>query len=241
MKRRLGLAAALTASVLLMAGCAAESSPGPATPASTPEPQQTAQGEYELEAAWLDDGRMFALVTWGSSGCVPSVESAEAQGQTVTVTFVEEDSDRACTADYAPRATLVDLPEGVDPTEEIEIVLIDPVLGDRSVSTDLDGEDDLGSRGGESTDYAPSAGWFDDRGLVLLTWGSSSCVPRVAQIEETEDAATVTFTAEDGACTRDMAPRATVLMFEDDHDDDDFVLTLTGGEFDGVEVRPIDN
>ena len=128
------------------------------------------------------------------------------------------------------------MPEGVDPTEDVEVVLN---LGDRTMRTELDGDDDLAGPGG-STEYAPSAGWADDELLVLLTWGSSTCVPVVQDIEESSDAATVTFAEETGGCSRDMAPRLTLLGFSETvEDDDDFVLTLNGGEFDNVQVRPI--
>ena len=221
MKTRLSVAAALAASVLLVAGCAAESAPEPAAPSSTPEPSAVAEtppvsDDADFEAAWLDDGRFFAVVTWGSSTCVPVVDTAEAEGQTVTVTFVEEDAARPCTADYAPRASIAPLPEGVDPTEDVQVIA---TLGEATMRTELDGDDDLRGAAGSSTEFAPSAGWFDEHQLVLLTWGSSSCPPVVSEITEASDAATVTFA--------------------DDHDDD-FVLTLTGGGFDNVQVRPID-
>ena len=105
MKTRLGFAAALAASALLLAGCVAGQDPAPA-PVSTPEPsapvaspEQPVASDDDFEAAWLDDGRFFAVVTWGSSTCVPMVDTATADGQTVTVTFLEEDETRPCTAD----------------------------------------------------------------------------------------------------------------------------------------------
>lgn len=242
MKTRFGGAALLAAAALVLTGCTSDA--GPATPVSTPEPSApavspeppAASDDAELEAAWLDEGRFFAVVTWGSSTCVPVVETTTAEGQTVTVTFAEEDATRPCTADYAPRASIAPLPEGVDPTEDVEVVV---TLGDTTLRTELDGDDDL-TASGEPTQYAPSAGWFDDRQLVLLTWGSSSCPPVVESIEESSDSATITFAAETGACTRDMVPSSTVLGFSETvDDDDDFVVTLQGAGFDGVELRPI--
>src|SRR5690606_29565730 len=88
---------------------------------------------------------------------------------------------------------------------------------------------------GDATDYLPSAGWFDDEGIVLLTWGSSTCPPVVENVDVQDAGATVTFATEDGACTMDMVPRATLLgMTGDVDDDEDFVLTLVGGNLDGT-------
>ena len=53
-----------------------------------------------------------------------------------------------------------------------------------------------------------AAAWLDaGRMIGLVTWGSSSCRPQVAGIEETADGITVNFTPHDGMCTMDMAPR----------------------------------
>ena len=48
---------------------------------------------------------------------------------------------------------------------------------------DVDADPDATATPGSSTEYQPSAGWFDDGGLVLLTWGSSSCAPVVESVE----------------------------------------------------------
>ncbi len=235
----MGFAAALAASALLIAGCAA----GPGSdPSSTAEPPPVEQpdAEYELGAAWLDDGRMFAVVTWGSSTCVPVVETVEADGQRVTVTFAEDEEVRACTMDYVPRASVAGLPEGVDPTEDVHITLVDPIAPDATPSIELDGNDDLGGRGGQPTDYEPSAGWFGDNGVVLLTWGSSSCPPVIEDIASGDDGPVITIKDETGACTADMAPRLTIVGF-DGSPDDDTVLTLNGGGFDGARVPVLEN
>ena len=233
-------AVAVLAAALLMAGCT--SSPGATSPTSSSAPQESGTpapttGD-EVEAAWLDDGRMFAIVTQGSSTCIPAVETVTADGQTVTVALaVTEGEDAACTADFAPRASVGALPEGVDPTEDVEFVV---TLDGRTDDVDLDGDAALTGVPGSPTEYAPSAGWLDDGSLVLLTWGSSSCAPVVEAVEGSGATGTVTFTtAEDQVCTMDMAPRATLIAFGDDQvDDDDFQLTLVGANLDAtVAVR----
>lgn len=233
-------ASAALAAALLIVGCS--SSPGSETPTSSPEPDGSGStvpvdGDG-MEAAWLDDGRLFALVSWGSSTCVPIVDEVSADGQKVTVSLVDAPADDEqevpCTADLAPRASIGGLPEGVDPTKDVEFVV---TLGELTEDVELDGNAALTGVPGESTDYAPSAGWFDDEGIVLLTWGSSSCAPVVDDIEVQDGGATVTFATVEGACTMDMVPRATLLGVGDHDDDAPFTLTLVGDNLDGtVEV-----
>ena len=73
-----------------------------------------------------------------------------------------------------PRVTLVEVPEGVDPSRGSRD------HGDRRRTTPAapTSRASRGSTGGGMTDYLPSAGWTDTDGqFVLLTWGSSSCAP----------------------------------------------------------------
>lgn len=231
------------AAVLLIAGCTigpgATGSQATSNPSSGPG--QSTDDSDDVEGTLLDDGRMFAVVTWGSSTCVPQVDTVSAEGQTVSVTLVEPESEgdgeKACTADLASRASVGALPEGVDPTKEITLQV---TYGDVVDDVDLDGDPAFTGTPGSSTEYMPTAGWFDDGSLVLLTWGSSSCAPVVENLEGSGASGTATFaTDDDQVCTMDMAPRATILEFgEDAVDDDAFTLTLVGGGLDGtVEVR----
>jgi hypothetical protein len=231
-RRLLALPAVLLLAAGALAGCA--SNPA-AAPSATPT---TSDGtEVEIDAAWLDDGRIIGLVTTGSSTCVPAADEAtlEADGS-LAVTLVEPDADTACTRDLVPRVTLVEVPEGVDPSQDLAIT----VTGDGySGSTDLEGVDGL--VGGGMTDYLPSAGWTDTDGqFVLLTWGSSSCVPVISDVVASGPAeVTVTFEtpAADQVCTMDMAPRATVAFVEGLEEDGDVSLVLAGSpEFDNVRV-----
>lgn len=247
---RLALSAsAALAAAMLIVGCTASPGEQPTSSASPDDGSDSTvsppMGD-DVEAAWLDDGRMFAIVTWGSSTCVPIVEEVSAEGQKVTVALAEAPSgdgaegdgseedgaEKACTADLAPRASIGAVPEGVDPTQDVEFIV---TSGDVTDDVDLDGNEALTGVPGDSTEYAPSAGWFDDDGIVLLTWGSSGCPPIVENVEEQGTGATVTFKTEDRVCTMDMAPRATVIGLSDnDDDDDDFTLTLVGDNLDGT-------
>lgn len=228
----------LVAAALLVAGCT--TGPGSETPTSSPAPSAgNVDDQNDVEGALLDGGRMFAVITWGSSSCVPQVDQVSAKGQTVTVSLVDPDgADKVCTADFSPRASVGALPEGVDPTADITLNV---TYGDIADDVDLDGDPAATGTPGTSTEYLPSAGWFDDGGLVLLTWGSSSCPPVVESLEGSGNAGTATFVTDaNQVCTMDMAPRATMLDFGDDtvEDDGTFTLTLVGGGLDGtVEVR----
>ena len=222
----------LVAPALAVVGCASGTTPaGPSSPAQAPTPPATtpAASEMQADAAWLDDGRLLGLVTWGSSSCVPITEAATASGQEIAVTLTDPEG-QPCTKDLAPRASLVGLPEGVSPREDVTVVLT--YLGE-TVRFQVDSDDDLTGVPGEPTDYAPSAGWFDDeKGIVLLTWGSSSCQPIVEDIDEADDAITVTFKANEGACTMDMGPRLTVLGVSGEGDDQ--ALVLVGDNLDAT-------
>jgi hypothetical protein len=215
-----------------IAGCASSPSAAPSAAPTTGDGT-----EVEIDAAWLDDGRIIGLVTTGSSTCIPAADEAtlDADGS-LAVTLVEPDADTACTRDLVPRVTLVEVPEGVDPSMDLAIT----VSGDGySGSTDLEGVEGLA--GGGMTDYLPSAGWTDTDGqFVLLTWGSSSCVPVVSDVAASGPAeVTVTFETPpaDQVCTMDMAPRATVAFVEGLEEDGDVSLVLAGSpEFDNVRV-----
>lgn len=81
-----------------------------------------AVAEYTPSAGWVDEG-LVALVTWGSSGCVPEVESVRASAaDAVTVTFVTPPADQVCTMDLAPRIALVTV-DGVDDDAPVALTL----------------------------------------------------------------------------------------------------------------------
>ncbi|NYE18765.1 hypothetical protein [Microbacterium immunditiarum] len=238
--RRVTLASAALLFAALLGGCA--TNPGTATPTpvddSTVEsPDDGSGSDADVKAAWLDGGRMVGIVTQGSSTCVPVADDVELADGVLTVTLVVPgDRAKPCTRDLVPRVTLVGLPEPVDPSEDLRIV----VNGDGfEEDTDLDGVDLPTPEG--PTDYLPTAGWTDDDGqFVILSWGSSSCVPVIEDVAATGEAeVTVTFQEPpaDQVCTMDIAPRGTVALVEGLDDDSDVELVLTGGaEFDNIRI-----
>ncbi len=239
MSRRLPALTAAAGAVLLLAG--ALSACATVTPGSSPEPpddQTTAPVtpiDADFELAWLDGGRAIGVVTMGSSTCVPFAEAATLTAAgTVEIAMTEPPSDQACTRDLVPRVSFAALPEGIDPRQELEVVLTGDYRGDESI-------DGLEGAIPEPAEYEPSAGWADDGVIVLLSWGSSSCAPIVENVEVTgANEATVTFTdpPADQVCTADMAPRATVVALGEDalSDDADAQLVLAGDTFDNVTV-----
>ncbi|MDQ0726764.1 hypothetical protein QFZ21_001764 [Microbacterium sp. W4I20] len=222
------------AAVALLAGCT--TTPGAETPTSSAAPSsapEDADDRNDVEGVLLDNGRMFAVITSGSSTCVPQVDQVSADGQTVTVTLVDVPGDAACTKDLVPRASLGALPEGVDPKSDITLQV---TYGDVNDDVDIDGDPAATGESGLETGMSTAA-WFDDGGLVLLTWGSSSCVPVVESLEGAGNAGTATFVTDDQQiCTMDMGPRGTILDFGEDAVDDDgpFTLTLVGDGLDGT-------
>lgn len=222
MKRRILASVVLgSAAALSLTGCLSGS--------DAPAGQET-----DVEAAWLDDGRIIAVVTSGSSTCVPTAESAEINSDgALAVELVEPDADTACTRDLVPRATLVTVPNGVDPSQDLEIRVTSEAgyYGDVTLA----GASGLAGPGGE-TDYEPTAGWTQQQGqFVILTWGSSGCVPVVESSEVTGEAeVTVTFQdpPADQVCTADMAPRTNFAFADGLSGVEDVQLVLTGDSFD---------
>lgn len=245
-RRSLSLAAGfglalLTAGVLT--ACASAGGPGSGTSTTSPSASATADGgagvETELEVAWLDNGRMIGLVTQGSSTCVPTAGDVAFADGVLEVELVDPPEDTACTRDLVPRVTVVAVPEGVDPTQDLEVRLTGAYTGD----ADLGGVDGLDPSG--ETDYLPSAGWTDEDGqFIVLSWGSSTCVPAVESVTAAGTEVTVTFATPpaDQVCTMDMAPRGTLVQVDGSLDDDSEVFAiLTGGEFDNVRIPILDN
>ena len=229
---RLALSAlAIAGAALLAAGCTATpGSPAPTSKddggaSSTATPPGGDVDVNEVEAAWLDGGRAIAVVTWGSSTCVPIVDAVSADGQTISVSLANGE-EKACTDDLVPRAAFVGVPEGVDVTQEVQLSV---AYGARTKGVDLDG---LAEAPQEAGEQKPSAGWFEDGGIVLLTWGSSSCPPIIDDVEQSDAGATVTFKTTDRVCTMDLAPRLTTIMLPREHEGGAFELALVGDNLD---------
>lgn len=212
----------LVAFALAFTGCAT-TTPGGA-PAGD-QPGGVAGAEIDVDAAWLAGGSMIALVTWGSStpSCAPMLDDATVEDGVLVVSLQENpEAVKGCDGDAPALATLVGLPDGVDPAQELEIRVTYGV--DSWGETDLDAYD-----GRDVAEYTPSAGVVDDDLIAVLTWGSSSCAPVVASAEFDGEATLVEFEtpASDQVCTMDMAPRVT--MVSGFNVGEAAEVTLTGG------------
>jgi hypothetical protein len=88
-------------------------------------PDLAAGGEtdYLPSAGWTDVDGQFVILSWGSSGCPPVIESTEVTSDTeVTVTFATPPADQVCTMDMAPRG-LVTAVNGLE-DEDAEVFAI---------------------------------------------------------------------------------------------------------------------
>ncbi|WP_375386735.1 hypothetical protein [uncultured Microbacterium sp.] len=230
-RRVLTVTLAVGLAALGLAGCA--SSNAGASPTLSVD---STAAPAELGSAWLDEGRAVGIVTSGSSSCVPYAGEPTYDAKTSTLTVELTDPDgTACTRDYVPRASLVSLPAGVDPAQDLSIV----VTGTYAGETSLVGDPELTAAPGGMTEYLPSAGWYSSTGFLILSWGSSSCAPQLESAEATSPkliTATFATPPADQVCTADMAPRVTVAEVADAPTDASVDALLTGGEFDNISV-----
>ena len=240
MIRRLSLA--LAGSLLLagaLAACATSAGTNggagaPASSASSVDDDNTdLDGDLEIDAAWLAGGTMVAVVTWGSSSCVPTATDASLEGGVLRVTLAEVPADTACTRDFVARGTPVTLPEGIDPAGDLEIAV---TWSDATGDTELEGVAGLTT----VEDGLPSAGWTDEDGtFALLTWGSSGCRPVIQDAAVSapgEIAVTFVEPAPDRICTADFAPRVTMVAVSGVSDDTAYEAVLQGDGFAGDRV-----
>lgn len=241
------LTAALGGTLLLiaaLAGCATpDVTPGDAPTATTsPSPDAPAPGtgadtapssEWEVDAAWLNGGATIALVTYGSSTCVPTLVDASADAGVLVVELAGADA-AACTDDLVAQPLAIPVPAGIDTSAELEIQVS---MGEAYADTDLDAY-----TAGPVEEFSPSAGWLDDDAIAILTWGSSTCLPVIENVTVPSEASVVVqFQKPDAqqVCTMDMAPQVTIATLPDDADLDDDTATLTLGGLVDAEPIPI--
>lgn len=212
---RLLLIGSVLAVAALLTGCATNAAaPGDAPESPTPTPTEPSLSDEwtapppSLENAsvvWLDGGNSLGVVTWGSGSrsCYPVVQDLTVANQDITVTLTGPTVNGVCTEDLREQLILVGLPEGVDSkaaatvtlttTEETQKIALAPRPADAA-----------------TTPAGELSATLTPLGVVLITYGSSSCPPVV----DTIDGTTITFRTIDQACTMDYSPRATPLRID---------------------------
>ena len=200
------------------------------TPSPSPSPTLSAPA-----AAWLNDGRLVAVVTPGSADCVPIVGDIVVAAETLVVELTDP-VDESCEGEDALRASLVIPTEALNATRDHEIVLTGDYEGVISLPSHPDAvfPPPFGPFQPE-----PNAGWFSADDFVLLTYGSSSCPPLAgsATITAADEVTVNLVPSSEGQCTLDFSPRLTVVETDGSGlGDGSVTAALNGLGFDGVLV-----
>lgn len=241
MTRTTSLLAAAASLLLLSGALAACATPEDGTGAGAPAPSASADDdlateEAGIEAAWLGGGTMVAILTRGSSTCVPTASDVEYESGVLRVAIADPPADQICTRDYVLRGFPVALPDGIDSADDLEIEVSSSA---ETATVELAGVAGLVPADGLE-DGVPSAGWTGAEGVfAVLTWGSSGCPP-VTQDAAVTAAGEITLTfAEppaDRVCTSDFSPRVTVAEVADAQPGESYELVLQGDSFSATRI-----
>ena len=232
-------AAALAIVALALTGCATNAAqPGgdPTTPV-TAAPSPSGDGELGIDSGftptdvtWFPDGRMFVL-TGDDGGCGSSVGPVTANGQTVTVTMLNNGGpDTICVAmAYQGLTHAIWVPEGVDPTKPVDVHVTHLATGDATLDLAP-----LAEVQKAVDDHSPRGMWLTDTRIALVVWDSPTCVSEIVSATQTgENAATLAFgppEPTDADCAVDHAPQLVTVSTDDWdlHLTSGATLTLTG-------------
>jgi hypothetical protein len=90
-------------------------------PPITPAPSSGGLPSFEPSVAWVNEGRYLGVITYGSSSCPTGPHDiAVVADQVVEIRLGPLFSDRAaCSADLSGHVTVVELPEGITPTQPL--------------------------------------------------------------------------------------------------------------------------
>ncbi|KFD44648.1 hypothetical protein IU11_00410 [Cellulosimicrobium sp. MM] len=89
-------------------------------------PGADAPTEGGTGAAWSAEPGLLLVVTFGSSSCpLLAEDDAAVEGSDVVVSFVDIPADTACTMDYVPATSVVAVPDDVDTSADVSVVLGD--------------------------------------------------------------------------------------------------------------------
>ncbi|MBO9627027.1 MAG: hypothetical protein J7484_11700 [Microbacterium sp.] len=196
--RTLSIAAGALAVLAALAGCATV--PGAAPAGGSPK----IGADKAPRAAWLDPSS-FVISTW-SDGCAPMIDDLVVGDQRIEVSLTTAD-EATCDGEEGPYGTYLGVPAGIDSSKPLTIEV-----------TQYGGEASLielaGLANGEVApadrmpEQKPAAAWIGDGELAVLTWGSSTCLPKSGAVA---DGVITLDEPLDGVCTMDYVPRITFV------------------------------
>ncbi|WP_296198302.1 hypothetical protein [uncultured Microbacterium sp.] len=73
---------------------------------------EAAVDEYSASIGLSSIPGALVLLTWGSSGCPPVLDTVRSTGDELDIAFAPRSADRVCTADLVPRTLIVPVPDG---------------------------------------------------------------------------------------------------------------------------------
>ncbi|AAT89830.1 hypothetical protein ATY41_11260 [Leifsonia xyli subsp. xyli] len=114
----------------LLGGCSTDSSKPVTDYAGEPKgvdaPASSAGGASW--AAWLEQGRQFGIVLYGSSNCPPTVQSIQVTAGNQLQATLAPVSGGVCTQDYVPHTTVFATPARLSKTSGVTIGLSDATV-----------------------------------------------------------------------------------------------------------------
>ena len=80
-------------------------------------------GNTDPTVGWVETGRSFFVMTYGSSSCPDAPTGLSVDGDTLSVTMTSQGGD-VCTADFGPASYSVDLPAELRTQDSIAVRLL---------------------------------------------------------------------------------------------------------------------
>lgn len=121
---------AVAAAVVLLAGCSSTQikpvSDYAGEPRGVEAPASSAGGASW--ATWMQSGKQFGIVLYGSSTCPPTVESVKVVASNQLEATLAPAPGGVCTHDLVPHTTIFATPGGVTTTSDVTVKLPDTTL-----------------------------------------------------------------------------------------------------------------
>ncbi len=121
---------AVVAAVLLLAGCSSAQvkpvSDYAGEPKGVDAPASSAGGASW--ATWMQSGKQFGIVLYGSSTCPPTVQSVKVIGSNQLEATLSPASGGVCTHDLVPHTTVFATPSEVTTSSDVTVKLPDTTL-----------------------------------------------------------------------------------------------------------------